>query len=99
MNTKTLTVVAQVTAKTGKETEVRNGLLSLLAPSRLDPGCLNYDLHEALGKPGSFLFHENWASRAELETHLQQPHVQSVLTNLGGLVSEAPQITLWEKIG
>ena len=99
MNAKSLTVVAQIKAKPGTESQVRQELLSLVAPSRKDAGCLNYDLHQALDNPALFLFHENWTSKAQLDQHLETPDLQAVLARLGQLVAEPPQITLWEKIG
>jgi quinol monooxygenase YgiN len=99
MNAKTLTVVAQVKAAPGKEAEVRRELLSLVEPSRKDPGCINYDLHQATDNPGWFVFHENWVSKAHLDQHLAKPDLQAVLARVAQLVAEPPQITLWEKIG
>jgi quinol monooxygenase YgiN len=99
MNAKTVTVIAQITAKPGKEADVRRELLSLVAPSRKDAGCINYDLHQAADNPALFLFHENWTSKAHLDAHLQKPDLQAVLGRVGQLVAEPPQITLWEKIG
>ncbi len=99
MNAKSLTVIAQIKAKPGKESQVRQELLSLVTPSRQDDGCLNYDLHQALDNPTRFMFHENWTSKAHLDRHLQKPDLQAVLARVGELVSEPPQITLWEKIG
>jgi quinol monooxygenase YgiN len=98
MNAKSLTVVARIKAKPGKEIQVRKELLSLVAPSRKDAGCLNYDLHQALDNPALFLFHENWASKAHLDQHLQKPDFQAALARLGQAVAEPPQITLLEKI-
>ena len=63
-------------AKPGKESQVRQELLSLVAPSRKDAGCLNYDLHQALDNPALFLFHENWTSKAHLDRHLQKPELR-----------------------
>ena len=99
MNAKSLTVVAQIKAKPGKEGQVRQELLSLVAPSRKDTGCLNYDLHQALDNPALFLFHENWTSKALLDQHLQKPELQAVLARVSQLVAEPPLITLLEKIG
>jgi quinol monooxygenase YgiN len=98
MNAKPLTVIAQIKAKPGMEAQVRQELLSLVAPSRKDPGCLNYDLHQALDNPALFLFHENWTSEAHLERHLQKPDLQAVLARVGQLTADPPQITLWKKI-
>ena len=99
MNAKTLTVVAQLKASPGKESQVRQELLSLVAPSRKDAGCINYDLHQAVNDPALFMFHENWVSKAHLDAHLQKPDLQAVLGRVGQMVAEPPQITLWEKIG
>jgi quinol monooxygenase YgiN len=98
MNTKTLTVVAQVKAKPGKEREVREALASLVAPSRKDAGCMSYDLHQATDNPALFLFYENWASRDHLDRHLQKPDLQTVLTRVGQWAAEPPSITFWENI-
>ena len=99
MKAESLTVTAQIKAKPGKESQVRQELLSLVDPSRTDDGCLNYDLHQALDNPAHFLFHENWTSEAHLERHLQKPELKAVLARVGQLVAEPPQITLWKKIG
>jgi quinol monooxygenase YgiN len=99
MKAHSLTVVAQIRAKPGKESLVRQQLLSLVAPSRKDAGCLNYDLHQALDNPAHFLFHENWTSKAHLDQHLEKPDLQAVLAKVGQMIAEPPQITLWEKIG
>ena len=99
MTSTSVTVIAQFKAKPGKETLLRQELLSLLAPSRKDAGCLNYDLHQAPDNPVLFLFHENWTSKAHLDQHLQKPKLRAALTRVGQLVAEPPQITLWEKLG
>jgi len=98
MNATPITVVAQIKAKPGNESQVRLLLLSLVATSRKDAGCLNYDLHQGTNDPTLFLFHENWTSKAHLDAHLQKPDLQAALARVGQLVAEPPQITLWEKI-
>ena len=98
MNTP-ITVVATFQARTGKESELRTALTGLLAPTREEAGCLNYDLHQAAENPAQFLFHENWTSKAALDAHLQSPHLKAFLPRADGLCVGAPQITLWEKIG
>ncbi len=98
MNANSLIVVAQLKAKPGKEAQVRKELLSLVAPSRKDTGCLNYDLHEGLDHPGWFMFHETWASKAHLDEHLKKPDLQAVIARVAQMAAEPPQITLWSKI-
>ncbi len=93
-----VTVIALVRAKPGNETELRQLLVSMVEPTRREAGCLNYDLHQSADDATRFVFHENWVSKADLDRHLASPHVTSVLSKVGPLLAEAPQITLWGKI-
>jgi quinol monooxygenase YgiN len=95
---KTLTVVATFHTRPGRETELREALPSLLAPARKEAGCLNYDLHASPEDPAKFLFHENWASQAALDAHLQSAYVQKLLPGVDELCRAFPQITVWERI-
>ncbi|MEI7534331.1 MAG: antibiotic biosynthesis monooxygenase, partial [Verrucomicrobiae bacterium] len=45
MSAKIVTVVATFQARPGKETELKNALIGLVAPTRKEAGCINYDLH------------------------------------------------------
>jgi quinol monooxygenase YgiN len=98
MNNKPLVVVAHVKAKPGQESTVRDKLLALIPITRREPGCLNYDLHQAADQPAAFLFHETWTTRQHLDDHLNRPHLQAFLAEAGVLLAEPPQITLWEMI-
>ena len=98
MSTKTITVVATFQARPDKETELRNALVGLVAPTRQEAGCINYDLHAAPEDPAKFLFHENWTSQAHLDTHLQSAHIQALLPRVDELCVAFPEIKIWEQI-
>jgi len=95
---KALTVVATFVARPGKESELRAALTSLVAPTRQEAGCLNYDLHAATDNPAKFLFHENWTSKAHLDAHLQSPHIKALLPRIDELCVAFPEISTWERI-
>lgn len=95
----TITVVATFQARPGKESELRNVLLGLLAPTRKEAGCVNYDLHQSPEEPARFLFHENWTSQAALDAHLQSAHIKALLPRVDELCVALPEIYIWEKIG
>ena len=95
---KTITVVATFQAKPGKEAELQKALISLVAPTRKEVGCLNYDLHVSPADPGKFLFHENWTTRDALDAHLKMPHIQVLLPRMDELAVGMPDIVIWEKI-
>lgn len=96
---RTVTVVATFHARPGKEAELKQALLTLLAPTRKEKGCINYDLHQSPDEPGKFLFHENWTDKPSLDAHLQNAHVQALLPRMDELCTEMPEIKIWEKIG
>ena len=98
MSAKTITVVATFQAKPGKEAELKKALLTLVAPTRKEAGCINYDLHQSPDEPGKFLFHENWTTKAALDAHLQMPHIQVLLPRMDELAVAMPEIKIWEKI-
>jgi len=95
---KTVTVVATFQAKPGQEAELKKALIALVAPTRQEAGCLNYDLHQLPEDPTKFLFHENWTSKAHLDAHLQNAHIQALLPRLGDLCVAPPEIKIWEQI-
>ena len=95
---KTITVVATFQARPGKETELKNALIGLVAPTRKEAGCLNYDLHVSPEDPAKFLFHENWTSQAHLDAHLQSAHIKALLPRVDELCVAFPEIKIWEKI-
>jgi quinol monooxygenase YgiN len=98
MSAKTITVVATFHAKPGKEAELKNALIGLVAPTRKENGCINYDLHTLPEDPAKFLFHENWTTKAALDAHLANTHIQALLPRVGELCVAPPEIKIWEKI-
>jgi quinol monooxygenase YgiN len=99
MNTKPVTLAVTFQARPGKESELRETLLGLLAPTRAEAGCVNYDLHIAPDDPSKFLFYENWKSQAHLEAHAQTPHIQNLQARMNEFCAEPLKLDFWEKIG
>ena len=93
-----VTVTAILRAKPGKELELRKFLLGLRPPTLAEKGCINYDLHESLSEPGLFLFHENWASRADLDAHGKSPHLLEWRKRSADLLAEPGQVVRWTEI-
>ena len=87
-----LTVVAVITAQPGKEDVVRAALSALVPPTREEPGCRSYELSESLAAPGTFVTVETWAAQADLDAHLQTPHVQQAFAAAGDALAAAPAI-------
>lgn len=69
-----ITIFCLMRPKPGAAAELRQGLVTLVAPTRAEADCLTYDLYEEAD--GSLVLFETWRSTAELEAHQQQPAVR-----------------------
>ena len=93
-----LTVIAYVHAKAGQEARVKQVLEGLIAPTRAETGCINYDLFQSDGDPAQFVFYENWKSDADLDSHAQTLHIKECVGLLTGLLVEPVKITKWRTV-
>ncbi|MBW8185481.1 putative quinol monooxygenase [Shewanella nanhaiensis] len=75
-----LTIQANIIAKTDKVKQVKAALLKLIEPTRAEPGCVNYDLHQDNENPAHFSFYENWTSRELWQQHMSSAHIEAYIT-------------------
>jgi len=94
-----LTVIARIKAKPGMEERAKQELLKLLAPTRAEPGCINYDMHQSVNDASLFLFHENWTSEENLKRHLETSHIRNWFQQADELLAAPVEITLWKQVG
>ena len=83
-----LTILAQITATSGKETLVRDALMKLVAPTRAKEGCIKYDLHVDNVNDGFFVFYETWETRELWQTHMNAPHLVIYMAATDGAVDK-----------
>ncbi|GIC78730.1 putative quinol monooxygenase [Moritella sp. F3] len=81
-----LTLVANIEAKADKVELVKSELLKLVEPTRLEAGCIQYDLHQDNSNPALFTFVETWESKALLQAHLNSPHLAMYVQATDGAV-------------
>ncbi len=72
-----LTIVAKIVAKADKTEFVKEELMKLVDATRLEDGCINYDLHQDNDNENMFVFYENWQSKAHLDAHEQTTHFKT----------------------
>ena len=70
-------LVAILRAKAGRAEALKEGLSSLVEPTRAEPGCVQYDLHQGTEDPNTFLFYERWKAPEDLAEHARRPHMQA----------------------
>ena len=90
-----LTVIAYLTAKAGREDQVREALLDLVAHTRNEKGCVNYDLHQSQENPSDFVIYENWHDATDLDAHAKSAHVQAFDMIAGHLLERPAEIRKW----
>ncbi len=83
-----LTIVAQITVKADKIEFVKAELEKLIDVTRLEDGCLQYDLHQDNENPALFLFFENWESRDLWQVHMGTQHLKDYMEATEGSVEE-----------
>ena len=89
-------VVAEVRAKPGKESELRAATLPLIALVRSDPKNLVYFLQEDREAPGHFIFYEVFANQADFEAHNTMPYVKEWFTKLPELADGGVKVMRME---
>jgi quinol monooxygenase YgiN len=85
---KHLTIVADIKAKSDRIDLVKAELLKLIATTRAEKGCINYDLHQDNEDPAHFLFYENWESRELWQAHMGSRHLKDYMAATDGAVAE-----------
>jgi len=93
-----LTVIAYITAKAGHADQVRDALLDLVAETRKEKGCVNYDLHQSSKNACEFAMYENWTSASDLELHAKSAHIQAFAKSAGDLLDGPAEITKWRMV-
>jgi quinol monooxygenase YgiN len=87
-----LHVVAVLKAKPGSEDVVRDALAALVTPTRAEAGCVSYALSQSAADPSTFVTEEVWTSQADLETHMQTPHIARALQVAAEALDGPPSI-------
>jgi quinol monooxygenase YgiN len=91
---------AHFQAAAGREMELQSQLQALVAPSRLEPGCVAYVLHVDPQDSGKLMFYERFADQAAIDSHLKTPHFLALLSYLeknSGLIA-SQTVTQWRSL-
>ena len=92
------TIIGLVVAKDETREELRELLRAQVAPTRAEPGCINYDFHVDAEDPNVFMFYENWKSKADLDAHLKVPHLKPLIDRVDSLLARPVEIKFYEML-
>jgi quinol monooxygenase YgiN len=93
-----ISVIARMKAQQGKESRMQQELAALIDPTRSEPGCISYILHQSAEDKTSFMFYEHWADKKDLDEHLKKPYIKTFMDRAAQLLDGPVQITLWNLI-
>ncbi|AHG41195.1 antibiotic biosynthesis monooxygenase [Pseudomonas syringae CC1557] len=96
--TKHVVLIAVLKAKAGKESALKEALSALVAPTRSEPGNIEYVLFEKRDEPGTFYMRECFKDQAALDAHVAAPHYQQFAAASGELFAEAPQLIFLDPV-
>lgn len=66
-----------ITAKPGREEDLRHALIDLQNATRPEPGCVFFGFYGALDDAGSFVLIEEFADTAAFDAHMQMPYTKA----------------------
>ncbi|MGB2628800.1 MAG: putative quinol monooxygenase [Candidatus Acidiferrum sp.] len=92
-----VTLVVLLRSKEGQHLLLEAEIRALLAPTRREEGCLQYDLHHSLDNPSLFLLHEVWATRAHHTAHTKTPHFLRWDARKDSLLASR-DVTFWQQL-
>jgi quinol monooxygenase YgiN len=91
-------VVGSFKTQPGKEDEGLEAFKALVGPTHAEDGCILYALHQGSDDPSRLAFVERWASREQLDAHLESPHVAAVLERVEELFGDSADIVVYEPV-
>lgn len=98
MSNEKIVLVARLKVKEDAVEEAKKAALAIVADSRAEEGCVNYDVHQAIDDPTVFVWHETWKSKAAIDEHFQTSFFQDFFEKVNQFKVDDPVITLTKMI-
>jgi quinol monooxygenase YgiN len=89
-------LTAIVKAKPDEVEAVKEALLTMVEPTRQEPGCLCYNLHQSKSDPTQFMFYEQWVSKEAFDAHGKTPHMKALRGKLKGKTDKGGGAAFYE---
>jgi quinol monooxygenase YgiN len=68
-------LIATLKIKPGSLPEILKAVAPCIEATRLETGCISYDLFQSLSDENTLVFVERWDDKAALEAHFHEPHL------------------------
>lgn len=98
-NSSEVFIFARFHASPGNEALVEAAVLGVLAPSRVEPGCLSMHAFRSRRDPALFYIHSRWRDEVAFDLHAALPHTIAFLARVQCLIDHPLDVTRTERIG
>jgi quinol monooxygenase YgiN len=88
---KPFTLVVILKVKEGEVKKFEAAMAKAVKASRMEKGCISYDLNRDSEDPMRYQIYERWKSLADLEAHLKSEHLKALRGLLPELVAGPPE--------
>jgi quinol monooxygenase YgiN len=87
MTSTPINFIVNFKAHPGREDDLKRILTGMVALTRAEEGCVNYDLHVYADDPSHFVLYEGWESPQAHDLHMTMPYFLKMLKGLDGVVA------------
>ena len=92
-------LVIQIHIRPGSEAEFEDAAVKAAKASRADEGCLGYDFHRDLEKPGHYTLIERWTGLTAIRKHLEKSHTKQILAVFAALSTPPRTVEILAPLG
>lgn len=89
-------LTALIKSKPGNAEALESHLYKLVAASRADIGCEQYDLYRSAEDKNLFIFQEQWKDEEALQNHNKQPHLIQFQADIKDLIDG--EVSIYKQI-
>ena len=90
MDNNRLEMTALITARPGKQAQLKARLIEVVALTQKEPGCIEFRVFEQLENPGQFVLWEIFESMDALRVHIEKDYTKAYFAS--GLVERTQVI-------
>jgi quinol monooxygenase YgiN len=91
-----MVLIAGLRATPGCEKKVYQLLHRMAARTRLEPGCLTYDIHQSTGDSELFFVYQIWQDETTFEAHCRQDYTATFKNAAPDLLEGPIQLHKWK---
>lgn len=91
-------VVAKSKVKKGSEEQYLKLAQALADKTRVEAGCISYQLFQSINDSSIYTFIEEWADQPSLDAHMKSAHFQEIVPKLGEFQEGSGEIDVYRLV-